>query len=247
MINPPSSFKAGLMKKEQKKPQHIAIIMDGNGRWARRRGLPNILGHRAGAKAVDRIVRAGREMGIKVLTLFAFSTENWKRPEKEVKGLFELLDQYLDKEEPGLNKNNIRLMMIGRIEGLPDPTQERLKRVMDSTGKNTGMVLNLALDYGARSEIVDAVRKIGRCIKEGAISPEEIDEKRFSSFLYTKGLPDPDLLIRTSGEFRISNFLLWQISYCELYVTSKLWPDFKKADLEKAVNEYQKRERRFGG
>ena len=235
------------MKKEQELPQHIAIIMDGNGRWARRRALPNILGHRAGAKSVDRIVKAAREMGIKVLTLYAFSTENWKRPEREVKGLFRLLDEYLDKEEPVLNKNNIRLMMIGRIEALPGSTQKMLRRVMNSTAKNTGMVLNLALDYGARSEIVDAVREIGRRIKEGAILPDEIDEKKFSSFLYTKDLPDPDLLIRTSGEFRVSNFLLWQISYCELYVTSSLWPDFKKADLEKAVKEYQKRERRFGG
>jgi undecaprenyl diphosphate synthase len=228
-------------------PRHVAIIMDGNGRWARSRGLPRIAGHRAGAKSVDEAIRAAMELGVKILTLFTFSTENWKRPESEVNQLFKLLDKYLDKEEADLNKNNIRLVATGDIKPLPEATRERLKRVMESTKANNAFTLNLALNYGSRPEIVNALRRIASLVKDGAISPGDIDEKLFSSFLYTKDLPDPDLLIRTSGEFRLSNFMLWQISYTELYITKKMWPDFKKADFNKAVAEYQKRERRFGG
>ncbi|MDD5421964.1 MAG: isoprenyl transferase [Candidatus Omnitrophota bacterium] len=228
-------------------PQHVAIIMDGNGRWAKARGLPRIAGHRAGAKSVDEITTAARESGIKVLTLYTFSTENWKRPPGEVSALFKLLDRYLDKEEAALNKNNIRLSVIGHIDELPAPTQDRIRRVISSTQNNSGMILNLALNYGSRAEILDAVRAVALEVKSGSVPVEQIDEKMFSGALYTKGLPDPDLLIRTSGEYRISNFLLWQISYSEIYITQKLWPDFRKADLKKAVMEYQNRERRYGG
>lgn len=228
-------------------PYHVAIIMDGNGRWAKVRGLPRIAGHRAGAKSVDEITRAAREFGIKILTLYAFSTENWKRPKEEIEALFRLLERYLDKEEPRLNKNGIKLSVTGNIEALPLSTRKQLERVMASTGDNAGMILNLALNYGSRAEIVNAVRTISKKVKEGEIRIEDIDEAMFSDFLYTRGLKDPDLLIRTSGEYRVSNFLLWQISYAELYISRKLWPDFKKNDFKKALEEYQNRERRFGG
>jgi len=228
-------------------PAHVAIIMDGNGRWARKRFLPKIAGHRRGADTVDRITEAAREIDVKVLTLYSFSTENWKRPKEEVEGLFKLLEEYLEKKEEKLNKNGIRLSVIGKIDGLPSSTQEMLAKVMKSTGDNKGMVLNLALNYGSRSEMINAVRLISKAVKNGTIAEGDIDENLFSSYLYTKGLPDPDLLIRTSGEYRISNFLLWQISYSEIYITKKLWPDFTKNDFGKAIEEYQKRERRFGG
>lgn len=228
-------------------PKHVAIIMDGNGRWARSRGLPKMVGHRAGADAVNRVTEAAREMGIKVLTLYSFSTENWKRPEREIEGLFKLLEGELKKREEKLNENGIRLSVIGDVTGLPRSTQEKLAEVMDSTRSNSSMVLNLALNYGARAEIVNAAIDISRKVKELAIRPDEIDERLFSEHLYTRGLPDPELLIRTSGEYRVSNFLLWQISYSELYVSKKLWPDFQKSDLRKAVEEYGRRERRFGG
>lgn len=237
----------GTMDKTKNIPRHVAIIMDGNGRWARKRLLPKIAGHRRGADTVDRITEAARETGIEVLTLYSFSTENWKRPKEEVKGLFKLLEEYLEKKEEKLNKNGIRLSAIGRIEDLPRSTQERLAAVMKSTGNNKGMILNLALNYGSRSEILNAVRLISKDVKAGAIDEGDVDEKLFSSYLYTKGLPDPDLLIRTSGEYRISNFLLWQISYSEIYITKKLWPDFTKNDFHDAIKQYQKRERRFGG
>lgn len=228
-------------------PQHVAIIMDGNGRWAKKRGLPKIAGHKAGARSVDEITTAAAECGIKVLTLYTFSTENWKRPKEEVGALFGLLEEYLGKKERELNKNNIRLSVIGKIEELPQSTQSKLKETIESTGHNTGLCLNLALNYGSRSEIIDAVRRISREVKSGRIDPDAIDEKLLSDNLYTKGMPDPDLLIRTSGECRISNFLLWQISYAELYITKKLWPDFGNGDFKKAIKEYQNRERRFGG
>ena len=228
-------------------PQHVAIIMDGNGRWAKSRGLPKIAGHRAGAKTVDEITTAAREQGISVLTLYAFSTENWKRPEEERRGLFRLLEEYIDKEEAKLNKNNIRFSVIGDIAALPESTKTRIARVRESSKNNSAMVLNIALNYGSRQEITSAAREISREVKSGSLEVEAIDEKLFSRFLYTKDLPDPDLLIRTSGESRVSNFLLWQISYAEIYVTDKLWPDFKKEDFKIAILEYQKRERRFGG
>lgn len=228
-------------------PKHIAIIMDGNGRWARKRGLPRVMGHRAGIKSVRETVTTCAEFGIKALTLYAFSKENWQRPRKEVNTLMSLLKQYLDKEEKELMDNNIKFISIGEKEQLPKKVQERLNQVEKLTKNNTGLILNLALNYGSRTEIVDAARKIAALVKDNNLKLEELDEKSFSKFLYTKDLPDPDLLIRTSGEMRVSNFLLWQISYAEIYVTKKLWPDFRKKDLIMAIKDFQKRERRFGG
>lgn len=228
-------------------PQHVAIIMDGNGRWAKRKGLPKIAGHRAGVKAVKEAIEAARDLGVKILTLYTFSTENWKRPKKEIDALFRLLEEYLNREEKNLIKNKIRFSVIGNLDELPSSTRMRLGRVMESTKDGAEFILNLALNYGSRAEILNAVRAVSRDISNGRIGIEDIDEGLFSGYLYTKNLPDPDLLIRTSGEYRISNFLLWQISYAELYVTKKFWPDFKKNDFKSAVLEFQKRKRRFGG
>ncbi len=228
-------------------PKHIAIIMDGNGRWAKKRGLPKIAGHSAGVEAARNVVEAAADIGIKVLTLYTFSTENWKRPKAEVDALFRLLENYLDKETDKLNKNNIRFRAIGDIDAFPPSLKDRLRRTMESTAANTGLVLNLALNYGSRGEILMAARKAAADICSGKLKAGDLDEKRFSGYLYTWDLPDPDLVIRTSGEMRVSNFLLWQISYAEIYVTDKLWPDFDKADLANAVSEYRSRERRFGG
>ena len=228
-------------------PGHVAIIMDGNGRWARERGLSRIRGHRAGVESIRVIVRAAGEIGIRFLTLYAFSAENWKRPKREVSSLMGLLKRFLKREERELNKNNVRLRTIGRIHGLPGDVQEWIARVEKSTSNNTGLTLVLALNYGSKTEIEDAVRAIaGRCVR-GEIVPEDIDEELVSRNLYTAGMPDPDLLIRTSGEMRISNFLLWQVSYAELYVTPVYWPDFRRHHFVKALLEYQNRERRFGG
>ena len=221
--------------------KHIAIIMDGNGRWASRRGLPRAIGHLKGVKNVRSIVEACREREIELLTLYAFSTENWKRPKREVKTLMKYLEEYLVKEMPTLKKNNIRLSAIGRIEDLPLNVQAKLREVISETSSCNGMVLNLALNYGGRSEIVDAIKKI-----QAKTQGVEIDEGNFSDFLYTKGLPDPDLLIRTGGEERLSNFLLWQLAYTEIYFTKKLWPDFGKKDLDEAMETFKKKERRFG-
>lgn len=228
-------------------PKHIAIIMDGNGRWARKRGLPAIAGHRAGVRAAEEAIENAIKTGVKVLTLFTFSTENWKRPKKEVDALLKLLENYLDKETARLNRNNIRLCVIGDMEPFPSSLKTRLGRTIESTGNNTGLTLNLALNYGSRAEILMAVKAAAKDISSGRIRAEDLTEKSFSEYLYTGGLPDPDLLIRTSGELRVSNFLLWQISYSEIYVTGKLWPDFGKSDFEKALSEYRSRERRFGG
>lgn len=227
-------------------PRHIAIIMDGNGRWARLRGLPRIAGHREGIKSVRDIVTCCRETGIKVLTLYAFSAENWKRPELEVNTLMTFLEEYLQKELKTLIDNNIRFMTIGQIKRLPGSVQTWIQKVVRETGNNDGMILNIALSYGGRTEIIDALMTIIKDISEGRISPEDIDISLFPDFLYTKGLPDPDLMIRTSGETRISNFLLWQIAYAELYFTRTLWPDFKRHDMLLAILDYQNRERRFG-
>ena len=221
--------------------------MDGNGRWAKERRLPKLAGHRAGVKAAEEAIKACGDLGVKALTLYTFSTENWKRPKREVEALFGLLEKYLDRETGKLNKNNIKFSVIGRIEALPAALKEKLRKVAEETKSNTGLVLNLALNYGARAEITDAAREIARDAASGSVRLEDIDEELFSGYLYTKDLPDPDLLIRTSGEFRVSNFLLWQISYAEIYVTKKFWPDFRKADLKKAVAEYRRRKRRFGG
>lgn len=235
------------MNRSKTVPTHIAVIMDGNGRWARRRGLPKIAGHRAGAKAARDVIAAAGSLGVKVLTLYTFSTENWKRPKTEVRALFKLLENYLGREGDKINKNNIRFQAMGRLQEIPDYLRKKIEDQVEKTKGNTGLILNLALNYGARPEIVDAVRAIVKDAEDGKVSVKDIDEQFFSGYLYTKGLPDPDLLIRTSGESRISNFLLWQLSYSEIYISDKLWPDFNKEDFKKAVLEYQNRERRFGG
>ncbi|OGW76809.1 MAG: di-trans,poly-cis-decaprenylcistransferase [Omnitrophica bacterium RIFCSPHIGHO2_02_FULL_46_20] len=228
-------------------PHHVAIIMDGNGRWAKKKGLPKIVGHRAGIKSVEEAIKGAKELGVKILTLYTFSTENWKRPKYEVNALFKLLENYIDKELDLFDKNDIRLSAIGRMEGLPRIVREKLIKAIDRTKDNKSLILNIALNYGSRQEIVDAVRKILKDYEKGLVSIESIDEKTFSDYLYTKCMPDPDLLIRTSGEMRVSNFLLWQISYAEIYVTKKLWPDFRKSDFKKAIREYSARDRRYGG
>ena len=231
---------------KEKLPHHIAIIMDGNGRWAKKKLLNRISGHIKGVNAVREVVTACRELGIKVLTLYAFSIENWRRPEDEVRALMELLKEYLRKECPEMVQNNIRLNAIGRMEDLPSDVQTILQETKKKTQHCNGMMLNLALSYGGRSEILHAVQGIVSDFGQGKITPEEITIPRFSQYLWTRGIPDPDLLIRTSGELRISNFLLWQIAYTELYVTDTLWPDFDRKELLKAIVDYQSRERRFG-
>jgi undecaprenyl diphosphate synthase len=229
-------------------PAHIAIIMDGNGRWARKRGLPRVAGHRAGIQAVREVVEGCAELGISVLTLYAFSVENWKRPRLEVMTLMQLLKEFLNKELENIHKNNIRFRTIGRTDELDASVQAELAKGIARTRGNTGMAFNVALNYGGRAEIVDAVNRIlNNGGKELASSGRGISEKDFAQYLYTAGQPDPDLLIRTSGELRISNFLLWQIAYAEIWVTDTLWPDFEKQDLYQAIIAFQKRERRYGG
>jgi undecaprenyl diphosphate synthase len=227
-------------------PAHIAIIMDGNGRWARKRGLPRVAGHRAGINAVREVVEGAAELGISVLTLYAFSIENWKRPQTEVSTLMQLLKEYLNKELVNIHRNNIRFRTIGRTDQLDSSVRQELEKGIARTSNNTGMIFNVALNYGGRAEIVDAVNQI---IRKGTDAPANggITEREFAAHLYTAGLPDPDLLIRTSGELRISNFLLWQIAYAEIWVTDTLWPDFGKRHLYEAIIAFQKRERRYGG
>lgn len=227
-------------------PRHIAIIMDGNGRWARVRGLPRIAGHREGINSVREIVTCCREIGIKVLTIYAFSAENWKRPDLEVNALMMFLEEYLQKELKTLMDNNIRFMTIGQTDKLPGSVQQWIRKVVTETENNGAMILNIALSYGGRTEIVDAIRDIAKDAIDGKVSPEDIDIDLISNYLYTSDLPDPDLMIRTSGETRVSNFLLWQIAYAELYFTKTLWPDFRRHDLLLAILDYQQRERRFG-
>jgi undecaprenyl diphosphate synthase len=231
---------------KEKLPRHIAIIMDGNGRWAKKKNLNRISGHIKGVDAVREIVTACRQLGIKVLTLYAFSIENWRRPKDEVAALMGLLMEYLFKEREEMVQNNIRLSAIGRIEDLSLEVQNTLRETSKKTEQCDGMILNLALSYGGRSEILHAVQGILSDFQKGKIKPEEVNLQRFSQYLWTREIPDPDLLIRTSGEFRISNFLLWQIAYTELYVTETLWPDFDRKELLKAIAAYQSRERRFG-
>ncbi len=229
-------------------PRHIAIIMDGNGRWAKRRHMPRIAGHRAGVAAVRSTVETAARIHIPALTLYAFSEENWKRPPREVGFLMRLLSRYLKAELPTLNKNNIRLEYIGRWRQLPDDVQERMRWAREATEKNSGMVLTLALNYSARGELVDAFRAMVHAASQnGGIDHLKIDEEAVSRHLYTRNLPDPDLVIRTSGEMRLSNFLLWQLAYAEIHVTPTLWPDFRGVHLLEGVAEYQKRERRYGG
>jgi undecaprenyl diphosphate synthase len=230
-------------------PKHIAIIMDGNGRWARRRHLPRVAGHRAGVASVRSTVETAARIGIPALTLYAFSEENWKkRPKSEVDFLMGLLCRYLKQEVPTLNKNNIRLEYIGRQSELPDTVQEKMQWARHATSTNTGMVLTLALNYSARSELVDAFRSIVEAAaNNGGLQHLHIDEDAVSRNLYTRNLPDPDLVIRTSGEMRLSNFLLWQLAYAEIYVTSTLWPEFRGTNLLEGIAEFQKRDRRYGG
>ncbi len=254
----PGKIPAGLSRKEAeiysaldptRLPRHIAIIMDGNGRWANRRHLPRVAGHKAGVTAVRSTVETAARIGIPSLTLYAFSTENWlRRPRTEVGFLMRLLQHYLRTEVPTLNKNNIRLNYIGRAQELPPDVQDRMRWAREATANNTGMSLTLALNYSARSELVDAFRSIvAAAAQNGGLGHLQIDEELVAQHLYTANLPDPDLVIRTSGEMRLSNFLLWQLAYAEIYVTPTLWPDFRGAQLLQAITEYQTRERRYGG
>jgi undecaprenyl diphosphate synthase len=228
-------------------PQHIAVIMDGNGRWAQRRHLPRIAGHRAGVKAARQIIESCARLKLPCLTLYAFSLENWRRPQAEVDFLMRLLREYLSRELPSIHKNNIKLQVIGRAEQLPDAVRLDIEEGMRLTASNTGMKLVVALNYGARAELVDAFNVLLKQAKASGASDFQADEQLISDHLYTAGLPDPDLLIRTSGEMRVSNFLLWQIAYAEMYVTETLWPDFSRECLLEALLDFQKRERRYGG
>jgi len=229
-----------------KLPHHVAIIMDGNGRWARRRGFPRLKGHRAAVKTVREVVEFCGEIGIRYLTLYAFSAENWQRPKSEVSALMRLLRQYLRRERQRMMRNSIRVIAIGRTDALPQEVREELLKTMELTRDNQRLTVILALNYGGRTEIVDAARECARRAIRGEIAPEQIDEGLFARFLYTKDTPDPDLLIRSGGEFRVSNFLLWQISYCEIWVTRVLWPDFTRKHMVKALNDFAARERRYG-
>ncbi len=227
-------------------PQHIAIIMDGNGRWARQRLQPRILGHKAGTRATKRVVEACGELGVKFLTIYVFSSENWARPILEVDALMNLLVEMIHQEIEDLQRNNVRLVALGNRDRLPDKTRRELEWGIERTRANTGLQLNLAVSYGGREEIVSACRRLAQQAVDGSLQPAQIDEAAFSRQLYLPDVPDPELLIRTGGDLRISNFLLWQAAYTEIYVTQTLWPDFGKADLVQAIEDYQRRQRRFG-
>ncbi len=224
-------------------PYHLAIIMDGNGRWARARGLPRLAGHRAGTENLRQILRACVDLGIKVLTIYAFSTENWERPQSEVRGLMSLLERVIDRELKELDANGVQIRHLGRLEGVSERLQRKIKHALEVTAHNDRLILNVAFNYGGRAEIVDAVRRI---VSDG-VPADQVDEALLSRHLYTGELPDPDLIVRTSGELRVSNFLLWQGAYAEYYVTPTFWPDFDRAELLKALEHYSRRERRFGG
>ncbi|GGG12132.1 isoprenyl transferase [Paenibacillus abyssi] len=228
-------------------PTHVAIIMDGNGRWAKSRGLPRMAGHHSGMKTVKRITMAADRLGVKYLTLYAFSTENWKRPKAEVDFLMKLPQEFLSIELDDLMRNNVQVRMMGYKENLPDYTLEAVEEAIRKTANNTGLVLNFALNYGSRKEMIDAVRCIGNEVKQGRLDPDHIAERHMESFLLSTGLPDPDLLIRTSGELRISNFMLWQLAYSELWFTDVYWPEFQDEHFYEAIREYQRRARRYGG
>ncbi len=228
-------------------PQHIGIIMDGNGRWAKKRGLPRSAGHSAGAESLKKIITEANNLGVKYITVYAFSTENWKRPKEEVDYLMNLLLNYLRDAEKSLAGENVVIKTIGSRKELSEEIQEQIKKTEDFTSKNTGIVMNIALNYGAREEIVNAVKSVCEDVKNGNKNLEDINEEAFSEYLYTKNQPDVDLLIRTSGEQRLSNFMLWQVSYAEMWFTDKLWPDFKPKDLRQAIVDFQNRGRRFGG
>jgi undecaprenyl diphosphate synthase len=227
-------------------PKHIAIIMDGNGRWASKRALPRVFGHKAGMEALREVVKGCSDIGIKILTVYAFSTENWNRPTDEVSYLMNLLIEYMRKEIKELNKNKVKIKILGDLSGLPKVTREEVEKAVGLTEDNEGIQFNIALNYGGRAEIIDACKKIAEEFKEGKISSEEITEDLMSEYLFTQGDIDPDLIIRTSGEMRLSNFLLWQSAYSELVFVEEMWPDFNKKHLEKAILEYQSRDRRFG-
>ncbi|MET0252866.1 MAG: isoprenyl transferase [Terrimicrobiaceae bacterium] len=228
-------------------PRHVAIIMDGNGRWAQRRGLPRLAGHEQGAKSIRECVDAAIEAGVEYLTLYAFSSENWKRPPAEVQGLMKLLERFLEDKLREMLKEGVRLRAIGRLSELPDACQRKLSEAIAATSANSRLTLILALSYSGRTEIVDAVRSIARDARAGKLLEADVTQELFSDRLYTANIPDPDMLIRTSGEIRLSNFLLWQLSYTEIHVTSKLWPDFRKADFLNALHDYSQRSRRYGG
>jgi len=232
---------------KEKLPRHIAIIMDGNGRWAKARSLPRVEGHRNAVRAVHDVVETCGKLEIEVLTLYAFSTENWKRPSFEVRALMRLLRKQLREQTGELNENNVQLRTIGQIDRLPKVVRQELENSIELTKDNTGLILNLALNYGSRQEIVQAVHRIAQAVRNRTLDLNEIDEEQFANYLYTSNLPDPDLLIRTSGEMRVSNCLLWQLAYSELYITPVLWPDFTRRDLFIAIVNYQRRNRRFGG
>jgi len=241
-----TDFNITSMKKHPRLPRHVAVIMDGNGRWAKQRDLPRISGHMEGIHSVRDVVEASGELGIAFLTLYTFSKENWNRPKTEVSALMSLLVKTFHEEISELDRNNVRFNVIGCIDDLPEETRNKMLQGIEQTKENTGLTLTLALSYGSRIEITEAVKSICRDVAEGSLSPEDVNEALISSRLYTADMPDPDLLIRTSGELRISNFLLWQIAYSELYVTPKFWPDFRKKDYLEAINSYLNRERRFG-
>jgi len=230
-----------------KLPQHLAIIMDGNGRWAKKRGLPRSAGHREGAKAVKRVIASCLNFNIPILTLFTFSTENWKRPKIEINYLLKLFERVLSKEKAGLIKNNIKINFIGRLNDLPNSLNEKINELSESTKKNNKLILNIAINYGGKAEIIDAIKSITLKIIEGKLNIEEINENTIRDNLYTQNLPDPDLLIRTAGEMRISNFMIWQIAYTELWVTPVFWPDFGENNLIEAIINFQKRVRKYGG
>jgi undecaprenyl diphosphate synthase len=249
LLKPANAEEAASLDKIDLKrlPQHVAVIMDGNGRWAQRRHLPRIAGHRAGVKAAREIIETCARLKLSYLTLYAFSLENWRRPQAEVDFLMRLLREYLKRELPTIHKNNIRLLVIGRSEQLPEAVRKDIEQGMRMTARNTGMKLVVALNYGGRAELVDAFNAMLEQVRSNGMSAFQADEQTISEHLYTAGLPDPDLLIRTSGEMRVSNFLLWQIAYAEIYVTETLWPDFSRARLLEALVDFQKRERRYGG
>jgi len=235
------------LQKAEGLPRHIAVIMDGNGRWAKKRHRPRIVGHHAGAEPVRKCVRTCAKLGLSHLTLYTFSIENWTRPRTEVVGLMAFLEEVLRREVLELDKNNVRLNAIGRLDALPDATRRTVDKSIEALAKNTGLVLTLCLSYGGRAEIVDAARNLSERVARGELAAGDIDEKTFSTALYDPSIPDPDLLIRTSGEMRVSNFLLWEIAYSEIWVTDTLWPDFTEAHLLDAIDDYMKRERRYGG
>ncbi|HDP69412.1 MAG TPA: isoprenyl transferase [Actinobacteria bacterium] len=232
---------------KSKLPAHVAIIMDGNGRWAKKRGFSRIVGHKVGTETVRKVVKIAAELGVRYLTLYAFSVENWQRPKGEISALMDLFEEMLNKEIDELNKNDVRIMFIGSLSELSHGLQASINNASKRTAKNTGLTLTIGINYGGRTEIVDCMKQIAREIEEKRLSSREIDEKIITKNLYMSGIPDPDLLIRTSGEYRVSNFLLWEIAYSEIWITSVLWPDFKRKDFLKAIYDFQRRKRRFGG